>query len=59
MIAKYDIVIYNLVLLLYINEFRRINLDYILRKEVLGNENSRLYKTMVDENHLLIWLIHY
>lgn len=44
-IAKYDIVIYNLVLLLYINEFRRINLDYILRKEVLGNENSRLYKT--------------
>ncbi|CRI07010.1 conserved hypothetical protein [Staphylococcus argenteus] len=43
MIAKYDIVIYNLVLLLYINEFRRINLDYILRKEVLGNENSRLY----------------
>ncbi len=53
MIAKYDIVIYNLVLLLYINEFRRINLDYILRKEVLGNENSRLYKTMVDEKSFI------
>lgn len=53
MIAKYDIVIYNLVLLLYINEFRRINLDYILRKEVLGNENSRLYKTNGDEKSFI------
>lgn len=44
MIVKYDIVIYNLVLLLYINEFRCINLDYIFWKEVLGNENLRLYK---------------
>ena len=53
MIAKYDIVIYNLVLLLYINEFRRINLDYILRKEYWAMKIQDYTKQMVDEKSFI------
>lgn len=53
MIAKYDIVIYNLVLLLYINEFRRINLDYILRKKYWAMKIQDYTKQMVDEKSFI------